>query len=128
MVKIKGREEYPIYYGAKPVLLGIAYDLRKSMTEAEELLWKKLRNRQVKGYRFRRQHPVGEFVVDFFCYEAKVIIELDGEIHNDPYQMERDKERTKILESLGLKEIRFRNDEVFNNPDEVVSKIADNLI
>ena len=97
------------------------------MTEAEKLLWKRLRNKQVKGYRFRRQHPVGQFVVDFFCYEAKLVIELDGEIHNDPYQMERDKERTKILESMGLTEIRFRNIEVFNNPDVVVTKIAANL-
>ena len=52
MVILKGREEYPIYYGAKPKLLGIAYDLRKSMTEAEKVLWKKLRNSQVKGFRF----------------------------------------------------------------------------
>ncbi len=127
MVKIKGREEYPIYYGAKPKLLGIAYDLRRSMTEAEKLLWRKLRNRQVKGYRFRRQHPIRDFVVDFFCYDAKLIVELDGDVHNDPFQMERDKERTKVLKDLGLTEIRFSNDEVFNNPDEVVSKIADHL-
>ncbi len=97
------------------------------MTEAEKLLWRKLRNRQVKGYRFRRQHPIRDFVVDFFCYDAKLIVELDGDVHNDPFQMERDKERTKVLKDLGLTEIRFSNDEVFNNPDEVVSKIADHL-
>jgi very-short-patch-repair endonuclease len=127
MVKLKGREEYPIYYGAKPELLGIAYDLRRTMTEAERALWEKLRNRQVKGYRFRRQHPISEFVVDFFCYEAKLIIELDGEVHNDPFQRERDNERTKMLKSMGLDEIRFRNEEVLTNLEEVVSKILKNL-
>jgi very-short-patch-repair endonuclease len=127
MVKLKGREEYPIYYGTKPEILGIAYDLRIKMTEAEKVLWKKLRNRQVKGYRFRRQHPVREFVVDFFCYEAKLVIELDGEVHDDPFQKERDQERTKILQSMGLKEIRFRNKEVLDNPEHVVSIIAEKL-
>jgi len=127
MVKLKGREEYPIYYGAKPELLGIAYDLRRAMTEAEKALWEKLRNRQLKGYRFRRQHPVREFVVDFFCYEAKLIIELDGEVHDNPFQAERDIERTKMLKNMGLKEIRFKNEEVFKNLDEVISKITENL-
>ena len=128
MVKLKGREEYPIYYGAKPELLGIAYDLRNSMTEAEKVLWKQLRNRQVKGFRFRRQHPVGEFVVDFFCYEAKLVIELDGEAHDNSFQKERDLERTKILKSMGLREIRFKNEEVLNDPEDVVSRIAEILI
>jgi very-short-patch-repair endonuclease len=128
MVKIKGREEYPIYYGATTKILGIAYDLRYSMTESEKTLWKKLRNKQVKGYRFRRQHPIGEFVVDFFCYEAKLIIELDGEAHDNPFQMERDLERTKILKSLGLKEIRFKNEEVLTHIENVISTIAENLI
>jgi len=127
MVKIRGREEYPIYYGATPELLGMAYDLRNSMTNAEKLLWKKLRNRQVKGYRFRRQHPIKDFVVDFFCYEVKLVIELDGGFHDDPFQSERDKERTKILHSLGLTELRFRNDEVFNTLEEVTKKISERL-
>ena len=128
MAKIRGREEYPIYYGANPEMLGIAYDLRKRMTVAEKALWEKLRNRQVKDYRFRRQHPIGEFVVDFFCYEGKLVIELDGEAHDDPFQKERDIQRTMILQSLGLKEMRFRNQEVLDNPDDVVSKIAEMLL
>jgi very-short-patch-repair endonuclease len=127
MVKLKGREEYPIYFGAKPEMLGIAYDLRNKMTDAEKALWKKLRNRQVKGYRFRRQHPIGEFVVDFFCYEAKLVIELDGESHDNSFQIERDKERTTILKSLGLIEIRFRNEEVMKNIEDVIYKISAHL-
>ena len=127
MVKLKGREEYPIYYGTSPKIMGIAYDLRQGMTQAEKLLWKRLRNRQVKGYRFRRQHPIKDLIVDFFCYEARLVIELDGAVHNDPYQNERDKERTKILQNLGLSELRFSNMEVFNNLDNVVSRIAEKL-
>ena len=127
MVKIKGREEYPIYFGATPQILGIAYDLRNGMTEPEKLLWSRLRNRQVKGYKFRRQHPVNEFVVDFFCYEARLVIELDGSVHDDAFQSERDKERTKILQKMGLNEIRFRNEEVINNIENVLLKIAEKL-
>jgi very-short-patch-repair endonuclease len=127
MVKLRGKEGYPIYYGTKPEIMGIAYDLRIKMTEAEKVLWSKLRNRKVKGYRFRRQHPVREFVVDFFCYEGKLVIELDGEIHDDPFQKERDQERTDILQSMGLKVIRFRNKEVLDNPEDVVSIIAEKL-
>ncbi len=127
MVKIRGREKYPIYYGAKPRVLGIAYDLRNTMTEAEKALWKNLRNRQIMGFRFRRQHPINDFVVDFFCYEAKLVIELDGEVHDDISQKERDQERSKVLNGLGLNVIRFRNEEVLNNLDEVVSKITNNL-
>lgn len=128
MVKLSGREEYPVYFGAKPELLMIAADLRKNMTEAEKALWGRLRNRQVNGYRFRRQHPIKDFVVDLFCYEAMLIIEVDGEVHDDPYQKERDIERTKILKSLGLKELRFKNKEVMNNIDLVLRKITDELL
>jgi len=127
MVKIKGREEYPIYFGATPKILGIAYDLRNGMTEAEKLLWSRLRNRQVKGFKFRRQHPINEFVVDFFCYDAKLVIELDGSVHDDLHQSERDKERTRILNIMGLSEMRFRNEEVINNLEDVIFLIAKNL-
>lgn len=127
MVKLRGREEYPFYYGAKPEILGIAYDLRNRMTEVEKVLWKKLRDRQLNGYRFRRQHPIGDFVVDFFCYTAKLVIEIDGEVHDNSFQKERDLERTRILNNMGLREIRFRNEDVLNNIDLVLSKIAEEL-
>jgi very-short-patch-repair endonuclease len=128
MVKLKGREEYPIYFGAKPRLLGIAYDLRKAMTEPEKVLWKKLRNRKIMGYRFRRQHPINDFVVDYFCYEAKLVIELDGAVHDGISQEERDQERSKVLNSFGLNVIRFRNEEILNNLDIVMLKISEQLI
>jgi very-short-patch-repair endonuclease len=127
MAKLAGREEYPFYYGARHELLGIAYDLRNSMTEAEKALWQKLRKKQVKGYKFRRQHPIKDFVVDFFCYEAKLVVEVDGGVHDHSTQRERDKERTVILKMLGLRELRFKNEEVLNEIENVVSIISKNL-
>lgn len=82
MAKLKGKEEYPIYFGATPELLRTAAELRKNMTTAEKILWEKLRNRQVLGYRFRRQHPIHDVVVDFFCYEAMLVVEVDGDVHD----------------------------------------------
>ena len=127
MAKLTGREEYPIYFGAKPELLRIAGELRKNMTVAEQMLWQKLRNRQVSGYRFRRQHPVRDVVVDFFCYQAMLVVEIDGKVHDTSYKEERDIERTKILKMLGLRELRFRNEEVINDLENVIRRIEAEL-
>ena len=126
--KLKGAEEYPIYYSAKPQGLRLAGDLRHNMTRVEKLLWKQLRNRKIDGFRFRRQHPVDEFIVDFFCYEANLVIELDGESHLDPAQSERDIERTRILNRHGLKVIRFKNEEVENMMKNMIIQIKKELM
>jgi very-short-patch-repair endonuclease len=84
MVKLQGRKKYPIYFGASPKMLKIAGDLRKLMTPAEKILWEHLRNKQLLGFRFRRHHPIGELVVDFFCYERMLAIEIDGAVHDTP--------------------------------------------
>jgi len=123
MIKLSGREEYPIYFGAKPEMLQIARELRKNMTQAEIILWNKLRNRKLNGFRFRRQHPINVFVVDFFCYESMLVIEVDGDVHNDITQKDRDIERAKILKEFGIKEIRFKNNEVLNDISSVLEKI-----
>lgn len=128
MVTLKGHEEYPFYFGAKPELLKIAGDLRKNMTPAEKVLWNKLRKRQLNGFRFRRQHPIYKMVVDFFCYEAMLVIEVDGEVPDTPYQKERDIERTKILNNFELQEIRFTNAEVLDDIESVLNKIQQKLI
>jgi very-short-patch-repair endonuclease len=127
MAKLRGQEDYPIYFGAGPELLKLAGELRKSMTPAEKVLWIRLRNRQVKGYRFRRQHPVEDFIVDFFCYDAMLVVEVDGTVHDDPTQRERDEQRTMILKRLDLKEIRFTNEEVMNDIDQVINRIESAL-
>ena len=127
MAKLRGQEDYPIYFGAGPEILRIAGDLRKSMTPAEKVLWERLRNRQVSGLRFRRQHPIKDFVVDFFCYDALLVIEVDGTVHDETSQKERDEQRTIILQKLGLKEIRFTNYEVIHHTDQVIKKIETEL-
>jgi very-short-patch-repair endonuclease len=127
MVKLRGQEDYPFYFGAGPELLRIAADLRKSMTPAEKVLWKKLRDKNVKGFRFRRQHPISDFIVDFFCYDSMLVIEIDGDVHDEVYQNERDIQRTRLMRNLGIREIRFRNEEVLYHIDHVISEIKDEL-
>lgn len=127
MAKLGGREEYPFYFGAGPELMRIAGDLRKSMTPAEKVLWNQLRNRKVQGFRFRRQHPIKDFIVDFFCYDAMLVIEVDGSVHEEARQKERDEQRTLILKRLGIGEIRFTNDEVIHHTEQVIKKIESEL-
>ncbi len=79
------------------------------------------------GLRFRRQHPIDEFIVDFFCYEAMLVIEVDGGIHNSKEQKERDEERTKIMNRHGLKVIRFSNEDVQYRMMQVISQIRKNI-
>jgi len=123
MAKLRGNEAYPIYFGAEPEILRLAGDLRRNMTKAERILWNHLRNKQLDGYRFRRQHPVKDFVVDFFCYEAMLVVEVDGSVHSEHTQAERDIERTRLLNQLGIGVIRFANDEVESNINEVITRI-----
>lgn len=99
-----------------------AKELRHEATFAERLLWRALRDRAVNGLKFRRQHPLDGFVLDFFCPEARLCVELDGEIHD--LQLERDAARTVQLEARGLRVIRFRNEEVENEMDSVLRRIA----
>lgn len=84
----------------------------------------KLKNNQLKGFKFRRQHPIGLYITDFYCHKLKLIIEVDGEYHNLPEQIEKDKERTQILESNGLRLIRFSNNEIQKNVEKTISEIV----
>ena len=86
-----------------------ARQLRKDDTWAEKLMWRWLRDRRFSGYKFRRQHPVGKYCLDFFCEEAELNIELDGSQHGFPDQQKHDLERGKFLQSLGIKTLRFWN-------------------
>src|SRR5579864_2315190 len=94
---------------------------RKTMTDAEQRLWHRLRQRQLGGCRFRRQAPIGPFVVDFVCFERKLVIELDGSQHLQ--LMEHDTERTAWLESQGFRVLRFWNSVVFEELESVVEAI-----
>ena len=99
----------------------IARELRKSPTAAEDHLWQALRRKAVEGQRFRRQHVFERFIVDFYCPAAHLVIEVDGDTHAQ--QAEYDALRTAFLESLGLRVLRFRNEDVFTNLSEVLARI-----
>jgi len=101
----------------------LARDLRQNMTDAERVLWTLLRDRAVTGERFRRQHPIDRYVVDFVCPRRALVVELDGAVHDDPAVRNNDRERTAVLERLGYREIRFLNEEVAADPHAVVRMI-----
>jgi very-short-patch-repair endonuclease len=105
-----------------PVILARAREMRRPQTPAEATLWRALRNRQT-AFKFRRQHPIYRFIIDFYCAQAKLLIEVDGEWHLQPDQEEYDRARTEYLEELGYKVIRFTNDEVRHNLHAVAGEI-----
>ena len=99
-------------------------NLRNNMPKAEIILWSKIKNKQVNGYKFRRQYGIDKYVVDFYCTELKLAIEIDGDIHfMENEKEEYDKVRQKKIESLGIKFLRFQNLEIYNNLNGVVSTI-----
>lgn len=111
---------------SKPTLTrDAARQLRRDQTDAERILWSRLRNSQLKGFKFRRQYPIGPFFADFFCQEAKLVIELDGSQHAD--QSDRDEQRTKFLRDEGYVVLRFWNHQVISEIDEAMQLIADTL-
>jgi len=98
--------------------------LRRSETEAEKLLWQALKNRKCAGLKFRRQHPFGWFVLDFYCHERALAVEVDGGIHKNRDVKRHDINRTSELENMGVRVIRFTNEEVIGEIEEVLKKIA----
>lgn len=116
-------KEKTMYYGAPPEIIQRARELRKNMTPAEKLLWEKLRKKQLKNTRFYRQQPIDIFIADFYCHKYKLVIELDGGIHKDPEVVDYDKNRTAHFERFGITVIRFNNEEIFNDIENVLNKI-----
>jgi very-short-patch-repair endonuclease len=102
-------------------------ELRKNLTPAEAFLWTHLKSKQLKGKRFTKQHSIENYIVDFYCASEKLIIELDGEVHNNSRAQEYDNNRSDYLESLGYKVIRFENKLVFENLTSVLEEIASNF-
>ena len=100
-----------------------ARNLRQNQTPAERLLWSKLRARQVSGYKFRRQFPSGNFILDFYCPEAQLAIEVDGSQHADEENQQKDSIRSQHLKGKGIRVIRFWNNDVLENLDAVVEEI-----
>ncbi len=110
-----------MYYGAVPSTFGKATLLRIKMTPEEVILWERLKGKQICNTRFRRQHPINRFIVDFYCHAAKLVVELDGGIHLQ--QKEYDEERTQILNEFGIDVIRFLNSDILKNIDNVIVQI-----
>jgi very-short-patch-repair endonuclease len=100
-----------------------AQEMRKQPTLCERILWKAVRGNQL-GSAFRRQHPIGPYIVDFVCYDAKLIVELDGDVHVDPEQIEHDKARDEYLRSRGFRVLRYANNDVLNSLEGVVEDIS----
>lgn len=100
-----------------------ARELRWTMTEPERLLWAILRNRQL-GFRFRRQHPIGLYILDFYCPSARLCVEVDGPVHLEPGQTEHDAKRDAWLGTQGVRVLRFSAAEVTERPAAIIAKIA----
>ena len=102
-----------------------ASSLRSNMTDSEQLLWSKLRRKQILGVQFYRQKPIGNFIVDFYAASAKLVIEVDGSQHMGVEQTMRDKKRTEFLESQELHVLRFDNRQVLTEIESVLDVIYD---
>ncbi|MFM6835361.1 MAG: endonuclease domain-containing protein [Dolichospermum sp.] len=100
----------------------LARQMRTEATLAEKQLWQRLKNKQLLGFKFRRQQVIDRFIVDFYCHEVKLVIEVDGEIHN--YTQVEDAIREEFLESLGLRVVRFKNEDVLFRIEGVLEEIV----
>jgi very-short-patch-repair endonuclease len=114
-----------MFYGTQPITFENARRLRKEMTGAEKILWDCLSKKQLNGARFRKQHPIGDYIADFYCHKFKLVIEVDGPIHDQ--QIEYDAIRTKEMAKAGIKVIRFSNAEIIGYLDTVVERIKISL-
>ncbi len=113
----RGESSYMIVHAAR--------DLRRGMTPSEDMLWNALRGRRLNGLKFRRQHPLDRFIIDFYCVERHLAVELDGGIHATAGQVARDGERTVWLNARGIRVLRVTNDEVENDLDGVLRRIME---
>jgi very-short-patch-repair endonuclease len=127
MVYIRKSFQGILNFGAKGEIFENAKELRKTQTEAEKALWELLRSRRCGGLKFRRQHPVKEFILDFYCHEYLLGIEVDGAVHENYLAKEYDLNRTAELESFGITILRFKNEEVLTNLTEVKLEILNKL-
>ena len=104
-----------------------ARELRQRQTEAEKILWLKLKGKQLCGVKFRRQEPIGNYIVDFVSFETKLILEIDGNPHKEMETKINDNQRTLWLQGEGFRVLRFWNADILNNVEGVLEKIKDNL-
>ncbi len=117
--------DFLLHLNADEGIFNTSRHLRRKMTAAEKLLWKELRNRRLLNLKFRRQHPLHYYVADFYCHEIKLVIEVDGGINNKNSQIEHDENRSAELERFGIRVIRFRNEEIIGDIEDVKKRIIE---
>ena len=122
-----GKKEADFHHKAKNKLFGFARQNRQKQTQAEALLWQHLRNRQVNKHKVRRQHPIGNFIADFYCHECRLVIEVDGAYHFQDDPSDYDQGRSYELKELGIKVLRFTNEEVIADINAVIKTISMHL-
>lgn len=123
MAYIRKNIQFNVIFGASKLIVDRARELRQNMTPAEETLWFHLRGRRFRGYKFRRQHPAGQFILDFYYHRVKLCIEVDGGIHQELEVDQRDADRTFELGQLGIRVKRIPNAEIENDIDNALLKI-----
>ena len=119
--------ELPFNHNAGPKRFQNARFLKKVQTEAEAALWQRIRSKKLNGFKFRRQHPVAYYIVDFYCHECRLVIEVDGKIHEKKDNSDYDRIRTQDLMGLSTTVIRFTNEQVLQNIDLVLEEIKRHL-
>ncbi len=112
-----------MFHGASNLIFENAKELRNKQTETELILWNILKDYKLNGFKFRRQHPISNYIADFYCHKAKLIIEIDGEYHNNKEQILIDKERTAYFIEIGLQEIRFSNKQILFEIEKALIEI-----
>jgi very-short-patch-repair endonuclease len=127
MAFIRKTKEPIMYFGANLETQELAKFLRKKMTPMEKVLWQKLRNKNIMGVNFRRQHPIFFFIADFYCHELRLVIEVDGPIHQLKERAEKDRNRTTEFDRFGIKVIRFTNQEIKCNIKYVIKRIREEI-
>jgi len=128
MSKNKLQHNDSMWKGASPEIFSNAKDLRNKITEAEGLLWEQLKSNKFHNLKFRRQHPILNYVVDFYCHKLKLVIEIDGGYHANKEQIEKDNQRTENLIFNELKVIRFTNSQVKDNIEDVLIGIEELIV
>jgi len=112
-----------MFKGASPEIFLRAKKLRQNLTKSEQVLWELIRKKETLGYRFRRQHPLGNYILDFYNHKLKLCVEIDGIYHNLDEQQEKDIEREEFLKYNGIRTVRFTNEQVLSQTQEVLSNL-----
>ena len=123
MVHVGKTIQNNLHLNAKEEIFSLASELRKTMTEAEQRLWQELKNRKLNGLKFRRQHPIHYYIADFYCHEKRLIVELDGGVHDEVSVKEHDDNRSAELDRRGIRVLRFTNEKVIQSIDTVCQEI-----